>query len=375
MEKTKILFLMENLNSGGAERVLVNLVNHLDPSMFDITVMTLFSEGVNFPNLRPHIHKVCRHAQFIHGISYIMRFFSSRFLYRHYVGDDSYDIVVGYMTGIPTKIAAGAIHSKRIGWLHGNMHYVIPSQKLYWSRKHLRRTYERFDAVFGCAQTVTESFLAQIGASCPLVQTVYNVNDTNQILQDAQMEVVLPFQPEEDTPVFSTMGTLLPVKGYERLLSVCKRLKNENFAFRLLILGDGPLREKLELQIQSLGLQETVYLLGYQKNPYPFLANSQVFVCSSLSEGLSTAVSESVVLGCAVLSTDVSGAREVLGDQDEFGKIVSNDEESLYEGMRLFLENPKLIAHYHEKAKERASFFAVDYVVACNAKAILSVTE
>ena len=375
MEKIKILFLLENLNSGGAERVLVNLVNNMNPERFEITVMTLFAEGVHFHALRPHVRKICKRARFFHGISYALRFFTSRALYRHYVGDDSYDVVVGYMTGIPTKIAAGAIRSKRIGWLHGNMHYVIPSQKLYWGRTHLRRTYERFDGVFGCADTVTKSFTEQIGASCRHLQTVYNVNDTDRILSQAKEQLSLPFTPDGQTPIFCTMGTLAPVKGFERLIRSCGKLVAEGHVFRLLILGDGPLRRDLEAQISALGLSDTVYLLGFHANPYPYLAASDVFVCSSFSEGLSTAVSEAIILGCAVISTDVSGAKEILGADNDYGRVIPNSEDAICTELRSFLKEREQIAYYREKANERAAFFATERLISCNETAILTVME
>ena len=375
MKKTKVLFVVENLKAGGAERVLVNLVNHLSPEKFDVTVLTIFEKGVHFSSLAPHVHAVCRNAKFFRGMSYFMRLIPSRLLYKHYVKDEDFDVVVAYMTGIPTKVVAGAKKSKRIGWLHGDMRCVFVSKKLYWSNRHYRKTYEKFDAVFGCADTVTDSFRDKIGANCKQIRTVYNVNDTPRILSQATAPVELPFESDMNIPVFSTMGSLLPVKGFERLIRICGRLKDKGFRFRLLLIGDGPLREQLSALVSELALEDTVFLVGFQKNPYPYISASDVFVCSSFSEGLSTAVSESIVLGRAVVSTEVSGAYEILGKNNEYGIVVENHDDALYAGMKNFLENPEQISYYQEKAQERSKFFMLSHVISENEEAIQSVLE
>ena len=87
------------------------------------------------------------------------------------------------------------------------------------------------------------------------------------------------------------------------------------------------------------------------------MAAADLYVCSSRREGFSTAVTEALIVGTPVVSTDCSGARELLGDNDEYGLVVENSEEGVYQGMKRMLSNPPLLAHYKEKAKERGAFF------------------
>lgn len=110
--KIKVLFLLENLGGGGAEKVLPNLLRHLDRSKFEITVLTFFTDGINHKRLPEDITYISRKALHFRGITYLLKFLTPEFLYKHYVkrviSSDDFDVVVAYMNGLPTKVAAGA---------------------------------------------------------------------------------------------------------------------------------------------------------------------------------------------------------------------------------------------------------------------------
>lgn len=130
----------------------------------------------------------------------------------------------------------------------------------------------------------------------------------------------------------------------------------------LWILGDGSERAVLEQYIEEHHLQERVSLLGFQPNPYKYLAAGDLFVCSSLAEGYSTAVAEALILGLPVVTTDCSGMSELLRN-GECGIITDNNEEALYEGMKQVLNTPDMLKFYTEKAKERGMDFSVDRLI------------
>lgn len=147
-------------------------------------------------------------------------------------------------------------------------------------------------------------------------------------------------------------------KGFDRLMNVHRKLLDEGLAHHICILGVGEEQARLERQIRQLGIEDSVTLLGYRKNPYQYVSRCDLYVCSSRREGFSTAVTEALVLGTPVISTDCSGARELLGNDNEFGIVVENSEQGIYEGMKRMLSDPDLLAHYKEKAKERGSRFS-----------------
>ena len=110
-------------------------------------------------------------------------------------------------------------------------------------------------------------------------------------------------------------------------------------------------------------LQDTYTLLGFRDNPYKYVAKCDLFVCSSLREGFSTAVTESLVVGTPVVSTLCSGSQELLGYNNEYGLVVENSEDGIYNGMKKLLEDRELLAYYKEKASERGSFFSKEKTV------------
>ena len=108
---------------------------------------------------------------------------------------------------------------------------------------------------------------------------------------------------------------------------------------------------------RTLGLERMVFFTGFKINPYPYVRAADLYICSSLLEGLNTAMSEAIILNKPVISTKVSGATEVLGENNEYGLVVENNEEALYNGMKKMMTNPKLLEHYRQKSCERAAFF------------------
>lgn len=97
--------------------------------------------------------------------------------------------------------------------------------------------------------------------------------------------------------------------------------------------------------------------MGYRDNPYKYVANCDLYVCSSRREGFSTAVTESLIVGTPVISTDCSGAKEMLGENNEYGLVVENNEVALYKGLKYILDTPQWINHYKKKAAERGKYF------------------
>lgn len=127
---------------------------------------------------------------------------------------------------------------------------------------------------------------------------------------------------------------------------------------RLLLLGTGELEETLKKQVRDLRLEKNVEFLGYKKNPYKYVKNADLFVCSSLHEGFSTAVTEALIVGTPVVTTVCSGMEELLG-QNEYGLIVDNDMEALYKGVKKVLNNRRILEELSVKAFERGKKFNV----------------
>ena len=354
----KILFLMQNLGGGGAEKVLVNLVNNLDKSKFDVTVKTIFGGGVNKEKLKSHVKYVCRKKKMIKGISRIYSFVPTKTLYKDIVGNEHYDVVVAYMHGIPTRVLLGAPKDvKKIAWLHSGDMSEISLFKCFITKKTAFKAMKKFDAIVGVSQTVSDNFSAYTGIKNN-VCTCYNTNETEEIVLLAQEELDLPIIKK---PIICSVGRFTEEKGFSRLIDISKRLNEDGFTHSLMLLGDGALKKGLEKKVEEIGYSD-VYFAGYQKNPYAYMSRADMFVCSSYYEGLSTATTEAVILGLPCVSTNVSGAREILTEESQ-GMVVENTDDALYEGIKQMLIKIKHGEIDKEKIKNSAEKFTVKNTV------------
>ena len=138
-----------------------------------------------------------------------------------------------------------------------------------------------------------------------------------------------------------------------------KRLLGEGLQHDLWILGEGSERPMLEQYIVENGLQDSVWMPGYIENPYPFMREADLLACSSIYEGYSTFMTEGLILGKPIVTTDVSGMRELLGDS-EYGLIVENDDEAFYQGMKRMLTERELRNKFSENAITRGRDFSAE---------------
>lgn len=363
--KKRVLFLIPNLMHGGAERVLVNLVNNLDKTRFDVTLQTLFDVGVNKADLKDSVRYIGGWKHIFRGNSQLLKVFSPAFLYKTIVEPyGPYDIVVSYLEGPSARIIAGCqdAKTKKVAWIHIELNTPRLASVGFRTVKEAKEAYYEYDAIVAVSKGVKENFAESLQLPNE-IRVLYNSNETEIIRKKAQLAPIEENFKYGDEFTVCSVAKLCKVKGFDRLINVHKRLLNEGLRHRLYILGIGEEQAQLEQKIKHLGVSDTVHLLGFQKNPYQYVARCNLYVCSSYREGFSTAVTESLIVGTPVVSTDCSGARELLGDHDEYGLVVENSEEGIYRGMKKMLSDPALLAYYREKAKERGKSFSREQTV------------
>ena len=352
----KILFLIHDLGAGGAEKVLVNLVNNMDSEKFNITVMALFGGGVNEQYLKPCIRYIKCFPKEFRGNSHIMKLFSPAFLHKYFI-KDKYDIEISYLEGPAARIISGCPdeNTKLVSWIHCTMPEMSEIASSFRSKNEARACYNRFHKNVFVSDSARKAFL---GACAPDGESIvlYNTNPTDIIVEKSR-ETAEDCDFPETVFKLCSVGKLMPVKGFERLISVHKRLIDDGFPIHTYILGEGGERTKLETQILENDISDSVTLLGYKTNPYKYVSKCDLFVCSSYSEGFSTAATEALIVGTPVCTAEVSGMKEMLGENDEYGVVTENNEEALYEGVKRLISDSSLLAHYREKTAERACIF------------------
>lgn len=165
---------------------------------------------------------------------------------------------------------------------------------------------------------------------------IHNVIDDKEIIDKANMS--LPKNVAKRKTTLCTVGNFTPPKNHIRLLNTAFRLHEEGYDFDLWVIGDGQQRKTIEAFIRDHQMDAYISLFGFRKNPYPFMKAADILVCSSNYEGLSTFVTEGLILGKPILTTDCSGMHELL-DHYNVGFITKNDDESFYQGVRNMLDD------------------------------------
>lgn len=357
----KILFLIHDLGQGGAEKVLVNLVNNMDRSKFDISVTVLFGGGVNEQFLAPDIHFRSVFPKEVLGNSKLMKLLTPAQLHRMCV-KEHYDIEVSYLEGPSARIISGCQDAtiKLVSWIHVEQHTIARLAGSFRNQREARECYNRFDQTVCVSQYVYDDFCRILNFQKPC-RVLYNTVESEKIL--ARVNDAAPELMDDGKIRLMAVGTLKESKGYMRLLSIIKRLQDENYPAHLYILGIGPLQPEMERYIQTNNLQGAVTLLGYQTNPYKYVSKCDLFVCASFAEGFSTAATEALIVGTPVCTVEVSGMKEMLGENNEYGLVVENNEEALYQGIKKLLDDPELLKHYKKKAAERGKMFSTEKTV------------
>lgn len=364
----KVLFLIESLAGGGAEKVLTTLVQNIDKNRFDVTVCAISGGGkyedavrqcvsyqailddpISGNTVRKFLYKVKHHL--------VYRWMPLSWVYRLFAPQGN-DVEVAFVEGFTTKLLSHSTNrkAKMYAWVHIDLHQNHWTRRVYRDLEEESEAYARYAHIIGVSDTVVAAFHQEFSKVDVPTATIYNPIHSVTILRDSQEPVALK-RPESILMV--TVGRLEPQKAYMRLLKIMKRLTDERVDVKLWVLGDGTERGLLENYIEEHHLQENVSLLGFQANPYKYLHMGDLFVCSSRAEGYSTAVTEALILGLPVITTDCSGMAELLKD-GECGMITENDDEALYVGMKQLLSDEAMLNHYRQKAVERGKEFAID---------------
>lgn len=353
----RVLFLINSFGGGGAEKVLVNLVNNMDSKKFDISVRALVDDGPNKMYLSNKVKYDFIFRKSFRGLNYIDRIPG---IYQYTVRGE-YDVIIAYLHGVCTRIIAKAPENQHtIAFLHANMKNSEFMKDLV-RRNRVDMCFRNYDRIVAVSESVRQSFIETTGI---LKNTCvkYNTFNIPLIMESAKAKDYRLLKNENGITLCS-VGKLEPVKGFDRMIRVLARLKEDGIYFTWNVVGEGIDRDKLEGMVNEYEICTQVRFCGFDQNPYKYIVNSDLLVCSSYSEGFSSVVAESIILGTPVLTTDCSGMKEMLGDNNEYGLVVDNDEDSLFYMLKAIAQDEKILAAYREKVKNRASFFSIEYTV------------
>lgn len=382
--KPNIIFLISTLSAGGAQRVVSNLTFGLS-DRYSIALALHNGEEIGYeykanlidlkiPVSTNYIMKfinVFRRASKMREIKKSLLPFATI----SFLEGSNYVNILAQGKG-KTIISVRNYKSKQANGLLG-----------YLGSFMMKKLYDRSDCIIAPSRGIRKDLIRSFQIDESLIKVIYNPYDVEKIQRYAA-EVIDPAHSDIFTdPVIITVGSFLRQKGQWHLIRAFKEVLKEFPNLKLVILGKGGLEQYLRKLIQDNDLLRSVFLLGFQDNPYKYISKSSVFVFPSLFEGFPNALVESMACGTPVISSDCrSGPREILAPETNFdfetevieyadfglltpvcdgrfhdaGTPLTKEEKVLAEAIVKLFSNKAMLAHYKNRGIERAKHFTLE---------------
>ena len=340
----KVIFLLNQFRySNGVARALIGLCNNMDLEKFDVTVKPIYALDKDLAQeLDPRIKVEKAFGFYFRGFDKIASLLPTGLLYDKFIGG-KYDIEVAFQCGIPTKMVG---YSKNLKAIHAIWMHTFDMYEAEFSRADKVLCVSRCNAV-RCKEIMGDSVN---------VDYCYNLVDDSIIKGASQEQIDFASTVK---PVLVSVGRHSPEKGYLRLIKILRELRDEGWSFNLILVGDGSEHQKIAETINALQMSDWIKLVGSQVNPHKYTAKSDLFICSSFSEGYSTACTEAAILGIPIITTCVAGGEEIIADC-ECGSLTEMDDESLKNAIRRAVAEPELLNSWKYTMQRTSKKFGLE---------------
>ncbi|MBR5774609.1 MAG: glycosyltransferase [Clostridia bacterium] len=368
----KMLIVAGRIYGGGAERVLVDLINGLDEREYDITLYTMTKDNFEKSGITRSVdyRTVYESDEDFSGLKRIFKKIrnkilnivyekcSARAFYKR-VFKEKYDIELAAIEGYTTRIVSGSTNpdSAKIAWLHTDLETNHWSALAFGSDAEEAAAYKSFDNVICVTENVRRILLEKFGDDIKTTVISNPIRKDNILALASQGESDIPKSP--DTLRIFFLGRFQDEKGADRLLHAHKLLVEEGNRVELVMVGDGCDMPKLREYISENELQSSVHMTGYLDNPYVHMKSADLFVCPSRAEGFGLVLVEAMILDLPVVSTDCAGPSEIL-DGGKYGVITENSVDGIYNGIKQFIDNPSLLQKYSALSRERREHYGYE---------------
>jgi glycosyltransferase involved in cell wall biosynthesis len=358
--RRRVLFIINSLTGGGAERVISTLLRASQGELRDshISLLLLDREAAMYevPDWVAVEQLDCRHSliRSIWSVWLALRRAKPDLTLSFLTRSNVANIIAGTLLGIPAIISERVNTSSHLGSGAGAA----------VARLFVKATYPRARMIIVVSQGVADDLHASFGVRSDRMAVIANPIDMDAIRAQTENGTPVPI----DGPYAVTMGRLVPNKNFGMLVEAFAR---SGAAGKLLILGDGPERESLARKIEALGLGGRVLMPGFSANPFPTLARADFYVSPSNAEGFPNGLLEAMSIGLPVISTNCpSGPSEVLAGlpRDRIASGVTfaphgilvppNDPDAMAEALRA-MADPTRRQSYAERGPKRAADFGV----------------
>lgn len=356
----QILFIITDLCGGGAEKALIEMLKAIDYKQYKVSLCLLFYKGVYlneipqpvkvislFKDWNDFYHRKAFKKYKRHNQSWLLSW------YMRWKVRGAYDVIISFLEG-PSLLYHTFLKDKakmNISWVHCDLLNYHFSDYYFYRSAQEKEYYAMMDKIVFVSQTAKSNFGKLYNIDVPKY-CLHNVIDVDSIKVLADGVALSP----QKRLMITSIGSLLKVKGFDRLIRVANMLKSDGYDFCIQIIGIGDEEQKLIELRDELGLQEVVAFLGFKKPPYPYLKQSDLFVSTSLFEGLPLVICEAMALGIPVVATRTAGAMEILGD-NLYGVLTDHNDEAIYEGIKYMLNDEQLRNVYAQKGQDSVKRF------------------
>ncbi len=330
--KKKILFIIPNLKSGGAEKSLVTLLQLFDYDRYDVSLFLFRKEGLFLGCVPPQVriftagenHELfdgdaktaikafikkgrpdlaAARVLYAHSLKERNSYQRETKLWKHFrksvcIPDEKFDCVIGYLEGPSDWLAAEMKADKRIGYMHSYL------DGTFSDKKHFSEIISKFD-YFVAVSDESLLNLKECNPHYKGYRCVFNIVSPKLIKKMADEYI-----EADDKLSLLTVGRLSFEKGIDIAVEACNILKNRNYKFKWYHIGSGSEKENITKQIEEKGLIDDFILLGEKSNPYPSFKKSDIYVQTSRNEGWGITVTEAKALCKPIVVTNFSTAHE-----------------------------------------------------------------
>ena len=334
----KICFVIPTLTGGGAERVAVTVLGAMDGRRYDRTLYVFSADdGVYFDHIPPGVRVVVATHR-----SWFLRLWELAAFLRSSRPDIVMPFLSYFVTALAVRLSGGRA---RVVFNQGTPTTdFLDDPDFNWGSRWRRRVfslmtrvfYGRADAVVVTSRGVADDLISRHGVPAARIRVLHNPVDLDAITRlaaDSIDDVVA-----RDRPVLAAAGRLAGVKNYPLMIAAVADVVARRPVY-LWILGDGPERARLEALAVDGGIGRFVRFLGFQQNPFRYVAKADVFVLTSTYEGFGNVLIEAMACGTPVVATRSAGTVEIIKD-GETGILVEHDAQSIADAVADLLASP-----------------------------------
>ena len=357
----RYLFIYGEINGGGAERVLLDILQNFDYTCNSVDLLQINSGGLLIDEVPKDVNVIKAWDSYPISYKAALRcslWLGNQSLIRNRllraIDNKHYDVAISFLEGMPTKCHAliTDVADRNYSWVHCDLDKFRYTSDLYRGDEELE-AYNSIDVVVSVSNDTAEAFARRFPTCKAQSMVVYNPIDKCKILRMADEKTI-----DNQDFTITVCGRLTPQKKIGRVLRLVKRLKANKRKVKIQLIGDGELRSDLQSQANELDVTDTVEFVGFTRNPYPYIKSSQMLLSTSCAEGFSLVICEAMTLGVPVVATKTAGPMEIL-DDNKYGLLCEHDDESIYNAVCRMMDNDDLRKQYIELGKLRVEKFSI----------------